>query len=252
MTDSLNMSEKKVMLIAGGSGSIGRAIAREALIQGWTVALHGRTASKLTALTEELREHGQIEGFMLDIDEENAAEALVAEVAEEFGRIDAVIDCVATGPAGITGLFPETDPASYTRFYDMSAAWLQRLAHAAYPYLRHNGGTLIGFISDAGIFAGARQTIIGAARAAAAGFLRNLAIEAARDGIRAHCISPSYVQGSDSARRMGSQRMEKAASRAGLGLPTAEDIAPMTVFLCSNGAKKITGQVISINGGLNA
>jgi NAD(P)-dependent dehydrogenase (short-subunit alcohol dehydrogenase family) len=46
--------------------------------------------------------------------------------------------------------------------------------------------------------------------------------------------------------------MEKAAKRAGLGLPTPRDIAPMTVFLCTDGAAKITGQVISVNGGLNA
>ena len=51
---------------------------------------------------------------------------------------------------------------------------------------------------------------------------------------------------------MGSERMAKAAQRAGLGLPSAEDIAPVTVFLCGNGAARITGQVISINGGLNA
>jgi NAD(P)-dependent dehydrogenase (short-subunit alcohol dehydrogenase family) len=89
-------------------------------------------------------------------------------------------------------------------------------------------------------------------RAAEIGFIRNLAVEAARDGIRAHCISPSYVDGSEIVRRIGSERMAKAAKRAGLGLPTAEDIAPITVFLCGPGARRITGQVISINGGLNA
>ena len=93
---------------------------------------------------------------------------------------------------------------------------------------------------------------IGAARAAVIGFVRNLAVEAARDHIRVHCISPSYVKGSDSAVKMGSERMATAEKRAGLGLPSAEDIAPLTVFLCGPSAAKITGQVISINGGLNA
>jgi len=51
---------------------------------------------------------------------------------------------------------------------------------------------------------------------------------------------------------MGSERMAKAARRAGLGLPAADDIAPLALFLCSDGAAKITGQVISVNGGLNA
>ena len=79
-----------------------------------------------------------------------------------------------------------------------------------------------------------------------------LAVEAARDGIRVHAISPSYVLESRTAELMGSARMETAAKRAGLGLPTAADIAPITMFLCGPGAAKITGQVISVNGGLNA
>ncbi len=248
------MTDAPVMLIAGGSGSIGRAIAHEALAQGWAVALHGRSEDKLNALTASLCEDGTVEAFAADVGEPDAAEALIADVAEQFGRIDAVIDCVATGPAGggVIGLFPDTDPKVYTGVYDLSAAWLQRLAHAAYPHLAQSGGTLVSFISDAGIFAAPRQTIIGAARGAAIAFIRNLAMEAARDGIRAHCISPSFVAGTESALQMGSDRMAKAEKRAGLGLPTAEDIAPMAVFLCGDGARKITGQIISINGGLNA
>ena len=248
------MADRKVMLITGGSGSIGCAIASEALSQGWAVVMHGRSAEKLAGLVAELKEAGPAEAVALDMWQDGAAEQLITEAAGKFGRLDAVIDCVATGPAGhrITGFFKDTEPAGYTPFYDLSASWFQRLAHAAYPHLQQRGGTLIGFISDAGRFAAPRQTIIGAARAAEIGFIRNFAVEAARDGIRAHCLSPSYVEGSTSAERMGSERMAKAAQRAGLGLPSAEDIAPITVFLCGDGAAKITGQVISINGGLNA
>ncbi|MEZ5743924.1 MAG: SDR family oxidoreductase [Sphingomonadaceae bacterium] len=247
------MIDSPVMLIAGGSGSVGQAVAREALAQGWAVALHGRDVERLNALTGALSEHGRVECFAANVDQADAAEALVADVAEQFGRIDAVVDCVATGPGGgkLTGPFKDTTPGLYGAFYDLSAAWLQRLAHAAYPYLAERGGILIAFVSDAGKFAAPNQTVIGAARAAAIGFVRNLAVEAARDRIRAHCISPSYVAGSASAQAMGSERMAKAEARAGLGLPSAEDIAPITVFLCGDGAAKITGQVISINGGLN-
>lgn len=248
------MTDRKVMLIAGGSGSIGCAIAKEALSHGWAVVLHGRGEGKLAALAEELRPSGPVATVALDIARADAAERLAAQAQAQFGRLDAVVDCVATGPAGggTTGPFRDTNPASYAPFYDLSAAWFQRLAHAAYPHLAQRGGTLIAFISDAGRFAAPRQTIIGAARAAVIGFVRNLAVEAAHDGIRAHCISPSYVLESASAVRMGSSRLETAAKRAGLGLPTAGDIAPVTVFLCGDGAAKITGQVISVNGGLQA
>ncbi|MEW9853774.1 SDR family NAD(P)-dependent oxidoreductase [Novosphingobium sp. M1R2S20] len=245
-------SAGKVMLVAGGSGSIGSAIAREAHRQGWTIAVHGRSAEKVDAVCAALGCGRTAEGFLVDICQPSAAETLVAEVVEQFGRIDSVIDCTATGPGGITGFFAQTDMQAFGSFLDVSLCWLERLAHAAYPHLASEGGTLISFVSDAGVFAAPRQTLIGAARAGAIGFIRNFALEAARDNIRAHCISPSFVEGSESARKMGSDRMAKAASRAGLGLPTAEDIAPLAVFLCGEGARKMTGQVISINGGLNA
>lgn len=241
---------RKVMLIAGGSGSVGSAIAREAARQGWAVAIHGRSADKLAALAGEIG----AQSIALDIHADDAAEKLIAETFARFDRIDAVVDCTATGPSEgrITGLFKDTTPEAYGAFLNLSAAWFQRLSHAAYPHLAREGGTLVAFISDAGRFAAPRQAIIGAARAATIGFVRNLSVEAARDGIRVHCLSPSYVAESESARKMGSERMAQATERAGLGLPTAEDIAPMAVFLCGDGASKITGQVISINGGLNA
>ena len=85
-------------------------------------------------------------------------------------------------------------------------------------------------------------------------FVRNLAVEAARDKVRVHCISPSYVVDTPVFDRFAAvaNRAERARERAQLGLPSPEDIAPMTLFLCGPGAAKITGQIISINGGLNA
>ncbi|MCB2077764.1 MAG: SDR family oxidoreductase [Novosphingobium sp.] len=247
------MSDGKVMLVTGGTGSVGSAVAREAARLGWSIVVHGRSPEKLDALLEKLRGMGaQAEGVAADTWEDGAAKQIVDEASSKFRRLDAVVDCVSTGRGKITGFFPQTEPADFTGFYDLSAAWFQRLSHAAYPHLKQRGGTLIAFISDAGRFAAPRQTMIGAARAAVIGFVRNLAMEAARDGIRVHCISPSYVAGSDSAAKMGSERMATAEKRAGLGLPTAEDIAPVTVFLCGDGAAKMTGQVISVNGGLNA
>jgi NAD(P)-dependent dehydrogenase (short-subunit alcohol dehydrogenase family) len=242
------------MLITGGSGSIGSAVAREAARQGWSVIVQGRSPEKLAALVDGLRPIVPAEGIACDVREDGAAERIVGEAAGKFGRLDALVDCVATGPSAgrLTGVFKDTTPEQYAAFYDLSAALFQRLARAAYPHLARQGGTLVAFISDAGKFAAANQTIVGAARAAVIGFVRNLAVEAARDGIRAHCISPSYVAGSEVMKRMGSERMAKAEKRAGLGLPTAEDIAPVTVFLCGDGARRMTGQVISVNGGLNA
>jgi NAD(P)-dependent dehydrogenase (short-subunit alcohol dehydrogenase family) len=254
----MNASAAPVMLITGGSGSIGSEIAALAAEAGWSVAIHGRRAEAIEKAVEAVASRAPdaaISGHVADFGEAGAIERLVAETVEEHGRIDAVVDCAVGGPPGITGRFPETDPEAYTGLAAQSIVALQRLAHAALPLLSRQGGTLIAFISDAGIFAAPNQTMIGAMRAASIGFVRNLAMEVARDKVRVHAVSPSYVEETRIAHQIeavSAKRMETARARAGLGLPTPADIAPLVLFLCGPGAAHITGQVISINGGLNA
>ncbi|TAL03087.1 MAG: SDR family oxidoreductase [Rhodospirillaceae bacterium] len=246
------------MLVVGGSGSIGSEIAAEAAVAGWEVAIHGRTESSVEAAVEKLRTRApaaSATGFSADLRTPGAVELLVEQVGSRLGRIDAVVECMSTGPSGIIGRFDETDPDAYLELAAVSIVHLQRLARAALPWLSREGGALICFASDAGRFAARRQTMIGASRAAIMGFVRNLAVEVAENRVRVHCISPSFVVGSASITRLeasGMSRIEQARRRAGLGLPTPADIAPLVLFLCGPGAKRITGQIISVNGGLNA
>lgn len=247
--------EQRVMLIAGGTGSIGSVIARQALDAGWRVALHGR--SSVAAACAALGGGPEVlQGFPEDISAPGAAVRLISAAADWAGRIDAVIDCTAAGPqAQIAGAFAATEPDAYAAFLDLSAGHVQRLAHAALPWLTRQGGTFIAFASDAGLFAAPRQALIGASRAAIMGFVRNLATEVARDGVRVHCISPSFVDDTRIARELAQtrpERLDRARAKAGLGLPTPDDLAPLVLFLCSDAARRITGQVISVNGGLNA
>jgi len=250
----------RVMLIAGGSGSIGREIAAQALTAGWTVILHGRHGDKLERVAAELRgraDSAALHTLAIDIGDDGDIEQLVDRAEQIHGRLDAVVDCLAAGPVGakVTGSFADTDPAAYQPFLALSLVALQRLAFAALPWLRESGGCLIALVSDAGVFAAPGQTLIGAARAASVGFIKNFALDVANCGVRAHCISPSFVDATATALKLeqiGSRRLESARRRAGLGLPTPADIAPLVLFLCGDGARKITGQVISVNGGLNA
>ncbi|MEO5586779.1 MAG: SDR family oxidoreductase [Novosphingobium sp.] len=247
-----------VLLIAGGSGSIGAEIAAQAAEAGWAVALHGRrreTIEAALARVDGAGISGVHTGHRFDFAQPGAIAALVTEVAAHHGRIDAVIDCTTGGPAGVTGPFRDTDPSAYAALAAGSAVVFQRLAHAALPWLSAQGGTLIAMVSDAGVYAAPRQAMIGAMRAATIGFVRNLAVEVARDRVRVNAISPGFVDQTTISRRLeaaGSERMAAARDRAGLGLPTPADIAPIALFLCGPGATKITGQVVSVNGGINA
>ena len=246
-----------VMLIAGGSGSIGSVLAAQAIANGWRVALHGRRAERVESACTAIREHFSsaiVSGHCADFSTGEAIAALVAEVGAKHGRIDAIVDCSTGGPRGITGLFAETDPTAFAEFAAQSVVVLQRLAHAGLPWLRATRGSLLAVVSDAGIYAAPRQALIGSMRAAAIGFIRNLASELAAEGIRANAISPSFVEDTAIVARLDAaspSRLEKARRHAGLGLPNRTDVARLALFLSSADAARITGQIISINGGLN-
>lgn len=248
-----------VMFISGATGSIGREIARQAAHAGWHLVLHGRDRQKLADLAQTLSgsAHATATKTVVgDISVGNHIEHIASEALAAFGHIDAVVDCLVTGPrrGRVTGALDDTDPSAYLALAELSVVYLQRLVRAVLPALRETGGCLIKLVSDAGRFPAPKQTLIASARAAEVGFIQNVAAELAREGLRAHCVSLSFVEATSVLARMETSAQERLASarqRAGLGLPSPEDIAPMVLFLCGTGAKKMTGQVISINGGLN-
>lgn len=246
-----------VVLVTGATGAIGFEIAAQAAAEVVTVAIHGSREETVSSTIERLR--ARVPGARLiaapcDFRTEGAIEAMVARVAEQAGRIDAVIHCGITGSPGAAGPLAAAKPDAFGAHAALVIGSFQRLCAAALPHLARQGGTIIAFASDAGRFAGPRQSVVGAAFGGLMAFVRNLAIETARDGVRVHCISPTYVENTPIFDRFSklSGRAESARNRAGLGLPSPEDIAPLALFLCGPAASKITGQIISVNGGLNA
>lgn len=243
-----------VVLVTGATGAIGFEIAAQAAEAGAVVAVHGSSADSVAKAMERLFERvteAQLLAAPADFREEGAVEAMADNLAAEAGRIDAVIHCGITGVAGVAGPFAKADPVNFGEHAALVLGSFQRLCFAALPYLSVRGGTIIAFVSDAGKFASPRQSVIGAAFGGIMSFVRNLALEVSRQGVRVHCISPSFVADTPVFERHAA-RAGAAIDRAGLGLPTPKDIAPIALFLCSPGATKITGQIISINGGLNA
>ena len=250
----------QVVLVTGATGAIGFEIAAQAAEGGAIVGVHGSREESVASAIEKLR--ARVPGAKLISAPGNFAsletiEAVVAKVASEGGRLDAVIHCSTANVGGggkTAGIFAETDPADYVHHAHGLLVVCQQLARVALPHLKAQGGTFISYASDAGRFAAARQSMVGAAFGGIMMFVRNLAMELARDGVRVHCISPTYVVDTPIFEKMSqvANRAERAMARAGLGLPSPKDLAPVTLFLCGPEASKITGQVISVNGGLNA
>ena len=242
------------ILITGASGAIGHEIAAQVAAAGATVGVHGSRAESVAAAVASLGERApadRLVGLAADFREPGAIAAMVADFAQTTGRIDAVIHCGISGAQGVAGPFAEADPAGFGAHAALVLGAFQQLCHAALPHLAIQGGTIIGFASDAGRFAAPRQAVVGAAFGGIIAFVRNLALEVARQGVRVHCIAPTFVAGTP-AFATHAARADAARSRAGLGLPSPADIAPLALFLCGPGATKITGQVISVNGGLSA
>ena len=251
-----------VILVTGATGGIGSEIAAAAAEAGAVVGVHGSRAETVDAAVAHIRERAPGARLIAapgDFRESGEIGRVVDLVAHEGGRLDAVIHCATAGRGGrTTGWFRQTEPADYG---DHAAALLGTCQQVAFAGIAHmatgaggGGGTFVTFASDAGRFAAARQSLVGAAFGGIMAFVRNLAMEVSRDGVRVHCISPSYVVDTPVFARFAGDgsRAETAHKRAGLGLPSPKDIAPMALFLCSPSAAKITGQIISINGGLNA
>ena len=247
-----------VVLVTGATGGIGFEIAAQAAADGAVVGVHGsrpETVAKAIERLKTLAPDAKLIAAPGDFHELEQIEAVVKKVATEGGRLDSVINCAtAGGPDSTSGPFAKTNPHNFGVHTASILATFQQLCFAALPYLAENGGTIVGFASDAGRFAAPRQSMVGAAFGGIMAFVRNLALEVARDNIRVHCISPSFVVGTPVFERFAGagSRATAAQERARLGLPSPKDIAPMTLFLCGPGATKMTGQIISINGGLNA
>ena len=246
-----------VMLITGATGGIGFEVAAQAAEGGAIVGVHGSRAQTVAQAIERLRARAPDAKLIAapgDFREPGVIDEVIGRTVSEGGRLDAVIHCAIAGASGITGPFSKTNPESFGPAAQNMLGIFQRLCYAALPHLAERGGTIVGYASDSGRFAAARQSLIGAAYGGIMAFVRNLAVEVGRDKVRVHCISPSYVVDTpvfDAFSKIA-DRANRAQERAGLGLPSPKDIAPMTLFLCGPGAEKITGQIISINGGLNA
>ncbi len=245
-----------VILVTGGSGAIGLEIAVQAAASGARVALHGTSMESASAASDSLLQRvagAEVFPVAADFLEAGSIAAVLDRAAQHWGRLDGLIHCAITGAAGVTGPFANTDPGAYGEHAARVLGSFQQLCFHALPHLAVQGGAIVAFTSDAGRFAAPRQALIGGANGGLISFVRSLALEVAREGVRVNCISPGYVENTPSFEKYAAGgRGETARKRAGLGLPRVEDIAPLALFLCSYSAKKITGQVISINGGVNA
>jgi NAD(P)-dependent dehydrogenase (short-subunit alcohol dehydrogenase family) len=252
------MFENQRLLVTGGTSGIGLATAiafAEAGVR--RIGLIGRNVERGTEAERQVAARGAAVRFIqADANYVDQARRAGEEAINHLGSIDVLVNSTA-------GLFkPELFHA--IPLNDIPEIVTQQLmapllmCGVVLPSMRaQKSGLIINIASDAAKVATPGESVIGAVMAAIVMFSRTLAMEAKRDGVRVNALTPSLVDGTATAERIladgFSQKLfQKAAKQAHLGVARPEDLAAIAVFLAGPGGSKITGQAISVNGGISA
>lgn len=247
-------------VIAGGTSGIGLESAAQLAEAGVPrLLLAGRDTAKGAAAigTIQARAPGaEVRFFSGELSEPQAAAEMIAEATAAFGRVDLLFNSL--GGNDLPRLFKDIPLEEVADIVRRGTAPVLNACRAVWDGMAaQNGGVILNMASDAAKIATPGESVIGAALAGVAMFTRGLAIEGKRNGIRANCLTPSIVRDTPLYDRLmaapfSGKLFAKAEQAARLGVVTPPDIAPLVVFLASPSASKLTGQAISVNGGISA
>lgn len=250
----------KVALVTGSTSGVGRATALMLAQAGCAhVVINSRNAAEGEMVRGELAAAVPQTDFhyvCADMNRLDQIEALFAATGELCGGLDVFVHS-GYGGAGKPDLFENMTPADSEAAILGIFLSLVRCCHFAIPMLRaRGGGAVIGVASDAAKVPTPGEAVHGGALAGSVMFLRGLAREMGRHGIRLNAVTPSLIRDTrnyDKVMTGGYSRklFEKIESRAQLGLPGPDDLAALITFLASPLAAHITGQVVSCNGGIS-
>ncbi|MCU1478621.1 MAG: oxidoreductase [Subtercola sp.] len=252
--------EESAVVVAGASTGVGYASALTFIDAGVRrLALLSRSEERGIAARDRIRERhpdATVEFVQVDVDDVEQVAMAIDRAHELLGSIDVLVSSV-TAQYRPELLF-RIDPYDIARILNGQALPPMFLTRSVLPLMREQGGGSIVLVaSDAAKVATPGETVLGAAMAAIVTFARTVAMEAKRDGIRVNAVTPSLIAGTATAERVlkdgfSKALFEKAAKMASLGVAEAQDLAELIVFLGGPAAAKLTGQAISVNGGISA
>jgi NAD(P)-dependent dehydrogenase (short-subunit alcohol dehydrogenase family) len=230
----------KVVLVAGGTGGLGRAVSLAFLEEGAKVVVTYRQQKEFGALKSEAGANGSaIEGHGVDVTDETAVRQLLANVLAEHGRLDALVNAVGAYAGGVNLWDLETKVFDQMLALNLRSGYA--LLRAAIPaMLKQKHGAIVNVASKAALDHGAGAAAYAASKAAAVALMDSLAAEVKGTGVRVNSILPSIIDTEANRKAIAGADFRK--------WPKPEEIARVILFLCSDDAKVIHGAAVPVYG----
>lgn len=241
--------QDKVAIVTGATRGIGRAIALAFAAQGAKLVVVGTNADTVQAFAEELQKSGtQALGVQADVSVTSDVERLIDSVKERFGRVDILIN-----NAGVTrdGLILRMKDDDWDTVLDVNLKGAFLCTRAVAKLMtRQRSGRIINISSVVGQMGNAGQANYGASKAGLHGLTRSTARELAKRQITVNAVAPGFIQ-TDMTDSLSEQQRSELTEQIPLArLGHVDDIAATVLFLASEQAGYVTGQVIGVNGGM--
>ena len=244
--------ENQVALVTGGSRGIGKAIVLKLAGAGAKVAFVYRSkAAEAEALVAEVAAlGGTAKAYQGDVADPETAGRVGAAVLAEFGRIDILVN-----NAGVIrdGLFVRMEPSAWREVLatNLDGTFYFCKAVAEQMVFKQRSGRIVNISSVAGSHVNAGQANYSASKGAVNALTKVLAMEMGKRGITVNAVAPGFIETdmSEAVRNKAGDIIKKAIPLNRLGIP--DDIANVVLFLCGPAASYITGQVITVDGGLS-
>jgi len=243
----------KTAIVTGGTAGIGKAIACLYAQKGADVAIFGTNRERAELVCKEMEAlkvdpSQKIRFFLLDVSKSKEVDEVITKLLADFGKIDILVN-----NAGITrdGLLMKMSEEDWDTVLDVNLKSVYNTCKAlSRPMMKAKSGSIINISSVIGLTGNAGQANYAASKSGMIGFTQSLAKELASRGVRANCVAPGYIE-TQMTESLPSSIKEAILAKIPLsriGHPT--DVANAALFLASDLSAYITGQVLTVDGGM--
>lgn len=245
--------EGKVAIVTGGATGIGEAISKLFAIEGAKVIVNGFPEDPVNEVVEEIRKTGgEAFGFAGDVSQEGPAMECVGFAVSTYGKLDILINNAGVFPVVEEIQNFPTDAFEYLIKNNVRTAFL--MTKYAVPELKKTRGCIVAAGSESGLIGLGENSVYGGTKGWMHAFIRGVAVEQAKYGIRANCVCPGGIDTAWTHKEKGPMKA-KHEQMILSGTPmgrrgTPEEVANAYLFLASDEASYVTGALFSVDGGI--